>query len=279
MSLQRLAVTTPVEDLLEIIDRDGGLIVEGLFPREVIDRMRESVLAAAEDFSPGAATQGLGEEGKEFVGLNTVRFSSLGKMSDAYFDMLDNPTYAALADAILLPNCGSYWVNTGQAMLIGPESPAQPLHRDCENWPAMSMVNWPDGPELTLSAMVALDEVTEALGATRVIPGSHRWPDFADRGAPEMTVPAEMQPGDALVYTGKVIHGGGANQTSDRWRLAMHLSFVLGWLVPEESSAIDYTDEELAHRSPRVQRLLGHRSYDPSPHFGGGLWLRHVDLI
>ena len=94
-----------------------------------------------------------------------------------------------------------------------------------------------------------------------------------------MTVPAEMQPGDAMIYSGKVVHGGGANQTTDQWRRAMHLSFVLGWLVPEESSPIDYTDEELADQSERVQRLLGHRSYDPRPHVGGGLWLRHVDQI
>jgi ectoine hydroxylase-related dioxygenase (phytanoyl-CoA dioxygenase family) len=241
--------------------------------------MREGILAEAKRHEPGAATQGLGDDAKDFVGHNTIRFSSLGKVSDAFFDMLDNPVYAALADSILLPNCGSYWVNTGQAMLIGPGSPAQQLHRDCDNWPALSQVAWPDGPELTLSAMIGLDVVTEELGATRVIPGSHRWPDYADRGTPEMSVPAELNPGDALVYTGKTVHGGGANQTEDRWRLAMHLSFVLGWIVPEESSPIDYTDDELAGRSLRVQRLLGHRSYDPRPHFGGGLWLRDVDQI
>lgn len=279
MALQRLAAECPIEDLLDVVDRDGGLVVEGLFPTDVIARMRDAVLRASKDFEPGGATQGLGEVGKAFVGHNTIRFSSLGKLSPAFFEMLDNPTYAALADAVLLPYCGSYWVNTGQAMLIGPGSPAQALHRDCDNWPSLSAVNWPDSPEATFSAMIALDEVTEELGATRVIPGSHRWADYGDRGSPEMSVPAEMSPGDALVYTGKVVHGGGANTTKDRWRLAMHLSFVLGWLVPEESSPIDYTDEDLADQSERVQRLLGHRSYDPRPHYGGGLWLRHVDKI
>jgi ectoine hydroxylase-related dioxygenase (phytanoyl-CoA dioxygenase family) len=279
MALQRLSAARPVEDLLEVLDDDGGLVVEGLFPVDVIARMRDAVLRAADDFEPGGATQGLGEVGKKFVGHNTIRFSSLGKLCPAFFEMLDNATYAALADAVLLPYCGSYWVNTGQAMLIGPGSPAQMLHRDCDNWPSLSASNWPDSPEVTFSAMIALDEVTEELGATRVIPGSHRWADYSDRGSLEMTVPAEMSPGDALVYTGKVVHGGGANTTKDRWRLAMHLSFVLGWLVPEESSPIDYTDEDLAEQSERVQRLLGHRSYDPRPHYGGGLWLRHVDKI
>ena len=277
--LQRIASTATLASMLSAYEADGGLIVEGLFPRPVIDTLRKDVLRAARDFPPGAATQGLGEAGKAFVGANTVRFSSLGRISPAFFELLDNPVYAAIADAVLLPICGSYWVNTGQAMLIGPESPAQGLHRDCENWPQMCAALWPNCPDVTVSAMIALDEVTEEIGATRVIPGSHRWNDLSDRGAPEMTVPAELRPGDALVYSGKLVHGGGANRTSDRWRLAMHLSFLVGWLTPEESSPIDYTDADLAGQSARVQRLLGHRSYSPRPQPGGGLWLRNVDLI
>jgi ectoine hydroxylase-related dioxygenase (phytanoyl-CoA dioxygenase family) len=279
MGLRRLPADAPVEDLLAVIEEDGGLIIEGLFEKETIEQLLEDALAAAEQIEPGAATQGLGEEGKVFTGSNTIRFSSVGKISAAYFELLDNPVYAALADAVLLPNCGSYWVNTAQVMLIGPDSDAQMLHRDCGNWEYVSATNWPNSPEVTLSAMIALDEITEELGATRVIPGSHKWTDWEDNGSPEMTVPAEMSTGDALVYSGKVVHGGGANRTRDRWRNAMHLSFVVGWLTPEESSPIDYSDEDLRNYSPRVQRLLGHRSYDPRPHAGGGLWLRNVRKI
>lgn len=279
MGLRRLPADAPVENLLAVIEEDGGLIVEGLFRKETIRQLLDDVLAAAEKVQPGAADQGLGEAGKFFTGNNTIRFSSVGRISPTYFELLDNPVYEALADAVLLPNCGSYWVNTAQVMLIGPNSDAQMLHRDCGNWEYVSATNWPDSPDVTLSAMIALDEVTEELGATRVIPGSHKWPDWENNGSPEMTVPAEMSPGDALVYTGKVVHGGGANRTTDRWRNAMHLSFVVGWLTPEESSPIDYTDEDLRGYSPRVQRLLGHRSYDPRPHAGGGLWLRDVRKI
>lgn len=277
--LQRIAAGAPLAELLTAYHSDGGLIVEQLFSRDVIDTLREDVLRAAHDFQPGAATQGLGEHGKAFVGANTIRFSTLGRVSPAFFALLDNPVYAAIADAVLLPVCGSYWVNTGQAMLIGPNSPAQGLHRDCENWPQLCGALWPDCPDVTVSAMIALDEITEEIGATRVIPGSHCWADLSDRGSPEATVPAEMGPGDALVYSGKVVHGGGANRSDDRWRLAVHLSFLVGWLTPEESSPLDYTDADLAGQSARVQRLLGHRSYSPLPHRGGGLWLRNVDLI
>jgi hypothetical protein len=279
MALQKIPANAPLQQMLNALKADGGLIIEGMFTTALITTMHEALTAAAHAFTPGAATQGLGEDGKAFVGAQTIRFSSLGKITPAYFQMLDNPLYAALADAILLPHCGSYWVNTGQAMLIGPGSKAQVLHRDCGNWPLVCETDWPHSPEVTLSAMIALETITDEMGATRVIPGSHAWPDYMDHGDPSMTCAAEMQPGDALVYTGKLVHGGGANQTIDRWRHAMHLSFVAGWLTPEESNPLDYTGAELAGQSARVQRLLGHRSYDPRPHRGGGLWLRHVNKI
>ena len=279
MSLERLRATASVSTMLDVLAADGGCVVEGIFARDTITAMAEAILSAAKDFAPGGATQGLGQHGKAFVGANTIRFSGLGKFSPAFFDMLDNPLYTALADAVLLPNCGSYWVNSGQAMLIGPGSDAQMLHRDCMNWPLVCAPSWPNCPEVTLSAMIALDRVDEQLGATRVLPGSHKAANFVEHWDTAATVPAELEIGDALIYSGKVVHGGGANRTKDRWRKAMHLSFLVGWLTPEESSPIDYSDEELAQRSPRVQRLLGHRSYDPRPHFGGGLWLRHANKI
>lgn len=265
--------------MLEALDRDGGVIVEEMFDRATIDEIRAAADERAAGVVPGSATQGLGDDGAAFVGANTIRFSSLGRLSPAFFTMLDNDVFETLADAVLLPTCGSYWVNTGQVMYIGPGEPAQVLHRDANNWWEFVNRTWPDSPEITLSAMIGLEEVTEELGATRVVPGSHKM-DRIDRfesGAD--SVPAELGPGDALVYSGYVFHGGGANRTTDRWRRAMHLSFVAGWLTPEESCSRDFTTAELAGYSPRVQRLLGHRSYDPRPHPGGGLWLQDVKGI
>ncbi len=279
MSLRRVNSETPLDEILAVLEDDGGLIIEGLYPTKLIDSVRDSLIVASDNFEPGAATQGLGPRGNAFVGKNTIRFSSLGKITSDFFQMLDNEVFGALADELLLPNCGSYWVNTAQAMFIGPNSDAQPLHRDCMNWAQMVRPSWPHGPELTLSSMIALEAITEEIGATRVIPGSHRWDELEKGVHADLTVPAEMGPGDALVYTGKLVHGGGANLTDDRWRRAMHLSFVLGWLTPEESSPIDYTDEELLGQSERVQRVLGHRSYLSDSPSAGGLWLRNVEDI
>lgn len=278
-ALARFAVGTPLDEMLEAYRRDGGFIVEGMFPSDVINAIRGAAVAKAEEVEPGSATQGMGADGAAFVGKNTIRFSSVGLLTPAYFDMLDNELFAAIADEILLPHCGSYWVNTAQVMFIGPGEPAQVIHRDANNWWEFVKATWPNSPEITVSAMIGLDNVTEELGATRVVPGTHR-SETLDRWVEGTeSVPAELGPGDALIYSGYVQHGGGHNQTTDQWRRAMHLSFVAGWLTPEEACAIDYTTEELQQYSPRVQRLLGHRSYDSRPHPGGGLWLKDVKAI
>ena len=272
--LERLSAAAGPAKVVEILLCDGGVVVEGMFDRSTIEAIRVAADEVAATVEPGSATQGLGEDGRSFVGERTVRFSSLARLCPAFFDLLDNELFAAVADEILLPTCGGYWLNTAQVMYIGPGEDAQVLHRDANNWWEFVSRLWPDAPEITLSAMIGLEEVTEELGATRVVPGTHLDRELA-RFAEADSVPAELGPGDALVYSGYVLHGGGAN-TTDRWRKAMHMSFVAGWLTPEEASPLDFAPGELADRSDRVRRLLGHSSYDPRPHPGGGLWLRHV---
>lgn len=279
-ALTRLPATAPIEELLEAFVRDGGVIIEKMFDDEVISAIRSAADATAEEAIPGSADQGMGAAGREFVGSNTIRFSSVAKLTPAFFEMLDNELYRALADAVLLPHCGSYWLNTAQVMYIGPGEKAQALHRDADNWWEFIKATWPNSPEVTISAMIGLDHVTEELGATRVAPGSQGMETLTYmKDGPVDTVPAELGPGDALIYSGMVLHGGGANVTDDQWRRAMHVSFVAGWLTPEEAHPLDFALGELAAQSAHVQMILGHRSYQPMPHPGGGLWLRHVRAI
>ena len=76
-----------------------------------------------------------------------------------------------------------------------------------------------------------LDDFTEANGATRVVPGSHRW---EQRPSDAMADPADRHPdqvlllgaaGTCIVFNAHLWHGGTANQT-DRSRRALHAAFV-----------------------------------------------------
>ena len=66
--------------------------------------------------------------------------------------------------------------NASQVMYIGPNQSAQLLHRDANNWWEFVRATWPASPEITISAMIALGNMTAKNGATRVVPGSHREP-------------------------------------------------------------------------------------------------------
>ena len=72
-----------------------------------------------------------------------------------------------------------------------------------------------------------------------------------------------MSAGAALLYNGKVIHGGGANTSEDQWRVGLHAGFVLGWLRAEENHQLTTSLETAKSLSEHAQRMLGFRSYMP----------------
>ena len=142
-------------------------------------------------------------------------------------------------------------MNTGQLMIIGPGENEQQLHRDAENWPSLCH---PEGFEATVSCMFALLDFTVAAGATRVVPGSHRWDDY-DR-TPELHEVGQvvMPAGSGMLYTGRAMHGAGAITTANQFRYGMHLSYVLCWLTPEEAGPLGASWDDVRDLSPRAQR-------------------------
>jgi ectoine hydroxylase-related dioxygenase (phytanoyl-CoA dioxygenase family) len=87
-----------------------------------------------------------------------------------------------------------------------------------------------------------------------------------------MTIAVEMQPGDALLVGGKVIHGGGANATTDEYRRGLAIAFSPGFLVPEQAFPFE-VPIDLARTLPtKTQQLLGFRSFHNYSNFGGSLW-------
>ncbi len=257
-------------DVLAALDRDGGVIVENMLGQAGAGRIRDELAADFDRWKPGSRSDL--DVWQTFHGARTIRFTGLAARSDAFVQYgLLNPLLLAVSDALLLANAADYWLNTGQVMAVGPGEPAQYLHRDENNWPEAVA----DGRELTVSAMFALGDFTRDNGATVVQPGSHRLPAGVRRGPADSdgefeTAFAEMPAGSGMIYTGKVVHGAGAN-TTDEWRHGMHVSFVVGWLRPEEASPLMVDRDRAAALPPRARDLLGWGSYHSDG--GGRTWL------
>lgn len=266
--LQVLDRDAPLADLMAALDVDGGVIVRDLLSEGAV---REIVADLADGFAATAAGSKSGMDLWEtFHGPNTVRFCGLAARSRAFVDhALLNPVFTAVTDEVLRPIGADYWLNTGQVMAVGPGEPAQYLHRDENNWPEAVA----DGREITLSCMFALSDFTVGNGATVVVPGSQHRPSGLVRGietSPDEITYAVMPAGSGMIYSGRVIHGAGENTTDD-WRYGMHVSFVTGWLRPEEASPL-VVDRAMAASLPeRARQLLGWGSYHSEG--GGRTWL------
>lgn len=260
----------------QIIDEDGGVIIKGLFSAQV-DRFN----AEMDPIVAGWAEGNTGPDWmQEFAGKKTKRVTQLIRRSQTFREeMLDHDILLSYIDTLMLETSDAYWMNAAQIIEIQPGEKLQYLHRDLENYPVFRNLG-PAGPEVMCNCLVALSEYTEEMGATRIIPGSQHWLDFNDRERIENTptIPVVMEKGDAFLYSGKVVHGGGAN-VSNRARRALALAFCPGWLVPEEAYPFAVPLEMARTLSKRAQQLTGFRSQHNQKLGGGTLWsLDYVEL-
>ncbi len=257
--LKHLDITDDVADILEIIHEDGGVIVENFLSSDLRDRLVAELKPHADGFEPGMEG---GDIKQMFCGAHTKRFTGLARRAPSFAEVIDHDLLHVWAENDF---ANDYWMNTGQAIIIGPNSPAQVLHRDAGNWPIM-VVQGKDGPEATLSCMMAITDFTEENGATLVVPGSHKWDDFDREATDDEIVSAVMPAGAALLYSGKTIHGGGTNVSQDDWRFGIQFSFALAQLTPEEAHTVTVPWEVAKTFPERVQHMLGyhsHRSFLP----------------
>ncbi|KAM5439699.1 putative verruculogen synthase [Microsporum ferrugineum] len=141
--------------------------------------------------------------------------------------------------------------------MVGGPQDAQPLHRDVSHHTPAVLLG-PDCDDVHITFIVAFSPFTEANGATRVIPGSHKWP-FHQRGLPSMTIPAVMDAGDCILMCGKVVHGTGANLTTTD-RHAVQMSICAGYFTPADANSHIVSVKIAKLLSKRAQRFLGFRS-------------------
>lgn len=254
--------------ILTELYRAGGVVLDGLLSPEQVATMNSELDKPLGQLQAGSTHNS--KSIKEFHGMNTKRLTGLTTCSKTFRDyLLDNDVCHNISEQIFHPQMGTYWLTTAQVIQIGPGNKAQKLHRDQDQFQVFSPMG-PQAPEATINFLVALTDFTEENGATRVIPGSHKWPDFSVPGDPQDTIPAEMKAGDACLILGKTVHGGGANKTASEYRRAISLPFQASILTPEEAYAHITPPEIVQSLSLRAQRMIGFRSQFPTG--SPGLW-------
>lgn len=268
--LETVPFGTPSDDVLAVIDRDGGVILSGVLDGGQIERINGEIEPHMEGVQLGTTAED--EWWKEFHGPRTKRLTDLVNISPTLRDgLFANGQALDYASAMFRDTCDTFWLTTAQVIEIHPGQTAQPLHRDQGNYPVFNRYG-PDAPEVIVNFLIALNDSTEEVGATRVIPASHRWADFGEVGTQAMTIPAELPAGSALLISGKTVHGGGANLSEGYRRRVVSMSYNAGFLVPEEAYPFVVSLETARQLSPTMQQLIGFRSFHQYRHQGGSLW-------
>ena len=255
--MQKLAhvrATDTPKTINELLERDGAVVIENILSEDHLRGLNLELDTMVASTKPGLRHPAH-ERMVEFYGLSTIRFDGLPAKSQTFVEVMLTPLLCSAADHFLLPNCHDYIFNTGQLIQIGPGEKAQRLHRDEDAW------NFLIVPEMSIEveAMFALTDFTIDNGATRVVPGSHRWPSERE-ALEEEIIQAEMSAGSALMYLGSTIHGGGANRTTDQHRRGMFLGYVVGWLRTEENTFLTVPIEKVRDMPVRIQELLGYKA-------------------
>ena len=236
--------TSTGRDVAQRLIDDGYVIVSGLMTAG-------DVRAARVDLDRVLAATPTGRN--TFEGLATQRVYALFAKTRTFDRAAVHPLLLEVLDQVL----GHYQLSAPVGIRIGPQERAQVLHRDDSVYPLPE-----PHPPVVVNTMWPLDEFTADNGATRFVPGSHRWEAGRQPADEDPVLMATMTPGSVMFYLGSLWHGGGANRTSLP-RLGVILEYAAAWLRPQENHCLAVPRNVARQLPERLQELLGYNIYPP----------------
>ncbi|GLA61295.1 hypothetical protein AtubIFM54640_001814 [Aspergillus tubingensis] len=277
-SLRTIPSTTPIEYILAILSRDGGVIISDFIPKEDLTAIDTELTpwtsASTSTKKPTSTTNGAFTT---IPSQTTLIPGLVGKSPTIARITAEHPTLEALRTRILVdewcinredsvePNRLDPLLSLSVAMNIGYGAPRQLLHRDdnvhhvrheYREW------EWGWDQVSQFGCLIAGCDVSREMGATMFVKGSHRWGDErwaeVDHEKGEVCF-AEMKAGSALIFLASAYHGGGHNSLPGTVRNMYGLFFCRGHLRTEENQFLAIPRSVVTMMSPKMLELLGYK--------------------
>jgi ectoine hydroxylase-related dioxygenase (phytanoyl-CoA dioxygenase family) len=205
---------TLTQEEKRFLDENGYLVLEDVLSHVRIERLRARLDELLQEEGDAAGLEVHQEQGTE-------RLADLVNKGEIFEVSFTHPRVLAGIAHVLK---GDLKLSSLNARFAKPGEGLQHLHAD---WGRLET----PGDYQVCNSIWLLDDFTEDNGATRVVPGSHRWgsklpgDDMADPGQPH---PQEKlliaKAGTVVVFNSHTWHGGTLNRT-DKRRRAMHSYF------------------------------------------------------
>jgi len=217
--------------LASTYQRDGVVLVPGLFSAAEMDHVRDRFMAEVErgtslGWDDGVPPGDPLARYPRFVHPHRRPDTAAGRMARAL--MLDPRLFRIVTELI-----GPAWAAQSMFYFKPPRARGQAMHQDNRYLLAH--------PETCLAAWVAVDATDRGNGGLYVVPGSHRLDLICPEPAEDDTsftndvirLPAGMEPvqttmasGDTLFFHGSLAHGSPPNTSTHRFRRSLIFHYV-----------------------------------------------------
>jgi hypothetical protein len=248
MSATNTTSSVDLEAVTSSLDRDGYAIIPDVLPSAETDHVVDRLWAASGESQRRGNPAHV--EGLDPNAAN-VRVFDLVDLNPLFGELLEHPMSDAILSRFLGPD---YIVSNFTANIARPGSGSMSIHSDQsivapEPW----LEPW------ALNIIWCLCDLRPDNGATRYVPGSHRWTSRSDvpDNVEALLVPFEAPQGSILAMDGRMWHTSGANITADEDRPLLFGYFTKPFVRPQWNFSVALRSELQERCSPTLRYRLG----------------------
>ena len=245
MQLHYFDKRAPVADVKAYIDEWGFAVVAGIADAETMDGIARDMNRYAKGLKPLEM---------EFFGGALIKVEGFLAKSSGMVEIAADPFLTELSEQYL---GADILMNASGGFILEPGRRPQPLHHDDVLYAPFLQRG---GPESMVNFMFAVTDFTAENGATRMVPGSHRWPEGRLPTDGDEVVDIVMPKGSVAIWLGSTWHGAGQNRTNER-RLGAEIAFNCGWLRPHEAYHLLIPPALARDMPPLVQEMIGYKAH------------------
>ena len=200
---------------------------------------------------------------RERQGEGSIHIKNAFNRHRVFFELLERPRVIEVEEAALGEDCHIIGMSAWKS---GPGRPDQHLHTD---W---APIRLPEDvaadprvqvPIFNSTAHYYLNDITDELGPTMIIPGSQRAGRDPEEHETDWNGVEQhkviVKAGDVIVFRSEIWHRGSAN-TSGETRYLVQVHYSSRWIaqrIPPYLNKFAFNEELLAQATPRQLRLLG----------------------
>ncbi|KAI1478852.1 PhyH-domain-containing protein [Daldinia eschscholtzii] len=281
-NIQRFPATSDGAAVYKALADDGVVIIEGFLSQEQVEKLNADVDHPLVSLRESGKLEKTFKEGQstfwmtELVPQYVQRVHNLVDFSRVFrHDVLNHELLHQLCTLAFEPS-GDYWLGYSAVIENGPGTKEQFWHRDQPNYPLLR--SGPGTAEGMLNFFTALTDFTPENGRTQYIWNSHKRVEIGEPDAEHPVLFSDLKAGDTAVLSGKMVHRGSANITSDFYRRALATMIIPGVLTPFDANC-QIPRRVVETMTPLAQRMIGRRSVRVSPPSAVGIWCLNMKEV